>query len=163
MAVASSSRLSFERSIDTPICPSSLAMVEMSISRGTFSSLSGRSESSVAQMIGSAAFFAPDTCTVPCSGRPPAMRSLSTALPLLRRQRLHRQGVDLLAHAVAKGGVDQLVALHAALAGEGARHHHRLEVLPVAEHLEVLAGEPARDSRLHAFRCHHLSLYPDLK
>jgi hypothetical protein len=37
-------------------------------------------------------------------------------LVLFRGQGLHRQRVDLFAHAVAEGGVDDLVALDAALA-----------------------------------------------
>src|SRR5882672_6860875 len=82
-------------------------------------------------------------------------------VPLVRRQGLHRQGVDLFAHAVAQRRVDQLVALDAALAGERARHDQRLEVLPIAGHLDVLARNPGLDTRLDAFRSHHLSLYPD--
>ena len=45
-------------------------MVRTSMSRGTFSSASGASVSSAAHMIGSAAFFAPETRTSPASGRP---------------------------------------------------------------------------------------------
>ena len=82
--------------------------------------------------------------------------------PFVRRQSLHREGVDFLPHAVAERRVDELVALHAAPAGESARHNDRLEVLSVADYLEMLAREPGLDSCLHAFRRHHLSLYPDL-
>ena len=53
-------------------------MVATSMSRGTFESASGLLVSNAAHMIGSAAFFAPDTATSPSSGRPPRMRSLST-------------------------------------------------------------------------------------
>src|SRR3954464_7374254 len=125
------------RSTSTPICARSFAIVAMSIRRGTFARRNGLSASSVAQRIGSAAFFAPEMCASPRNCRPPAMRSLSTALPLFRRQRAHRQSMDLLAHAIAQRPIHELVALHAALAGEGARHNERLEMLPVANHLDV--------------------------
>src|SRR5688500_9941279 len=114
-------------------------------------------------MIGSAAFFAPDTRTSPSSGRPPWMRSLSTRARLLRRQRAHRERVDLLAHPVAECGIDELVALHAVLPGEIGRHDDRLEMLAVADHLDVLAGEFRLDALLDAVGSDHqfLSLYPD--
>ena len=70
--------------------------------------------------------------------------------------------MDFLAHAVAERGIDQLVTLHAALAGKVAANDEGLEVLAIADHLEVLASEPGLDSRLDAFRSYHLSLYPDL-
>src|SRR5688572_14266760 len=114
-------------------------------------------------MMGSAAFFAPDTATSPSSGRPPWMRSLSTRAPLLRGQRAHRQRVDLLAHALAERAVHQLMALHAILARERAGDDERLEMLAVADDFEVLAGNTCRDSLLDAVRGHHiqvLSLYP---
>src|SRR5258706_5507171 len=137
-------------------------MVATSIRRGTLDSRSGSAESSAAHMMGSAAFFAPEMRTSPSSGRPPVMRSLSTPRRLLGGQRLHRQRVDLGAHAAAERAVNQLVALHARLAGEGARHHQRLEMLAVAAHLDALAGEPGLDAAFHAFRGHHQerSLYP---
>ena len=112
-------------------------MVATSRSSGTFSSRKGLEERSAAHMMGSAAFFAPEMRTSPSSGRPPVIRSLST-LPFLGRERLHGQGVDFLAHALAERGVDQLVALYPAAAGERRRHHERLEVLPVAHHLDML-------------------------
>src|SRR5688572_13366374 len=132
-------------------------MVETSRSRGTLLSASGFAESSAAHMMGSAAFLAPEMRTSPSSGRPPVILSLSTGLPLLRRKRAHGKRVDLLAHALAQRLVDELVALHAAAAGEFARDHERLEVLPVADHLDVLARQPALDARLHAFRSNHVS------
>src|SRR5258706_16303675 len=107
-----------ERSTATPICASSRAMVETSMSRGTLDSASGLVVSSAAHMIGSAAFFAPDTVTSPSSGPPPLILSLSTGFPFPGRERTHRQRVDFLAHALAERRVDELVALHAALAGE---------------------------------------------
>src|SRR5712692_1237633 len=143
-------------SIATPICASSLVMVATSSRRGTPASTSGLAVSSAAHIIGSAAFFAPETRTSPSSGRPPVMRSLSS-LPLLRGERAHRQRVDFFAHALAERRVHELVALHAAAAGEGARYDQRLEVLPVARDLDVLAGESRLDPGLHAFRCHHFT------
>jgi hypothetical protein len=90
-------------------------------------------------MIGSAAFFAPETRTSPSSGRPPRMRSLSTGAPFLWRERTHRKRVDLLAHALAERRIDQLVALHAAAAGELRGDDERLEMLAVARDFDVLA------------------------
>src|SRR5688572_11960660 len=146
-----------ERSTSTPIRASSRAMVETSMSRGTLESASGSSVSSAAHMIGSAAFFAPEMATSPSSGRPPLILSLSTRAPLLGRERAHGKRVNFLPHALAERGVDELVTLHAAAAGERARDHEGLEMRSVAEHLHVLAGEPGLDSRLHAFGCHHVS------
>src|SRR5688572_11652014 len=152
------------RSTPTPICPRSFAMVDTSRSCGRLESASRFAVSSAAHMIGRAAFFAPEMRTSPSSGRPPVIFSLSTLLPLLRRQCLHGQSVDLLTHAVAERLVDQLVALHPALARESIGHDHGLEVLAVADHLDVLAGEAAFDAAFHAFGGHHsqvLSLSPD--
>src|SRR6266481_5895894 len=141
----------------TPIWRRSLPIVDTSTRLGTLVRATRWSVSSAAHMIGSAAFFAPETRTSPCSGRPPVMRSLSTRFPLLRRQRAHRQRVDFLAHALAERRVDQLMALHAAPSRELAGHDQRLEMLAVADHFHMLAGEPRRDSRLHAFRRHHFN------
>jgi hypothetical protein len=63
--------------------------------------------------------------------------------------------VDLLAHAFAERGVDELMALHAVAAGELVRDDQRLEVLPVADHFDVLAGERALDALLDAVRRDH--------
>src|SRR5436190_4366238 len=134
----------------TPIWRSSFAIVRVSMSCGTFDRRSGFSVRSAAHMIGSAAFFAPDTRTSPSSGRPPRMRSLSTGFPLLRRQRAHRQRVDFLAHALAERRIDKLVALHAIASGERIGNDQRLEVLAVADHFHVLAREPGLDARLDA-------------
>ena len=56
--------------------------------------------------------------------------------------------MDFLAHAIPQGPVDELVALHAALARECRRHDQRLEMLAVADHLDALAGESRFDSAL---------------
>jgi hypothetical protein len=74
--------------------------------------------SSVAAMTGSAAFLAPEIGTEPSQRAAAVMSSLSILLRLFRRQRLHRQRVDFLPHAVAQRLVDELVPLHAALARE---------------------------------------------
>src|SRR5947209_16007654 len=145
------------RSTSTPMRASSLAMVATSMRRGTRDSAIGCELSSAAHMIGRAAFFAPEMRTSPSSGRPPAMRSLSTALPFLRRQGAHGKRVDLLAHALAQRTVDQLVALHAALAFEYRRHHQRLEMLSVADDLDVLASEACLDARFDALRGDHVN------
>src|SRR3954464_10158538 len=112
----------------TPIWRSSLAIVRTSMRYGTLLKRSGCSLSSAAHMIGSAAFFAPEMRTSPSSGRPPRIRSLSICPPLLGRERAHGEGVDLLAHALAKRRVDQLVPLHAVAAGELRRNDQRLEM-----------------------------------
>src|SRR3990172_782692 len=140
------------RSTATPICERSLAIVETSISRGTLPSASGWSVSSAAHMIGRAEFFAPETRTSPSSGRPPAIRSLSTGAPLQRGQGAHRERVDLHAHSFAQRRVHQLMALHAALAFKRTRDDQRLEMLPLADHLDMRAGEARLDAALDAFR-----------
>src|SRR5437762_9505462 len=141
-AACSVMRPSAGGSAATPIRRSSFAMVRTSISCGTFDSRKGSAVRRAAHMIGNAAFFAPDTRSSPSRLRPPRMRSLSTGAPLLRRQRAHGECVDLLAHALTERAVNQLVPLHAVAAGELRRDDERLEVLPVARHLDVLAGEP---------------------
>src|ERR1700694_2465351 len=127
----------------------------MSISCGTLARTTGWSVSSAVHMIGSAAFFAPDTRTSPRSGCPPIMRSLSTRFPLFGGQRAHRQRMDFLAHALAERRVHQLMALHAAPSRELAGDDQRLEMLPVADDFHVFARESGLDSRLHALRRHH--------
>src|SRR5689334_23300290 len=83
-------------------------------------------------------------------------------IPLGGRKRAHRQRVDFLAHAVAEGRVDQLVALDAALAVESGGDDQRLEMLAVANDLDALGGELRFDSGLDAFGRNHQwrSLYP---
>src|SRR5919204_481514 len=90
--------------------------------------------------------------------QPPGSRSLSTGAPLLGREGAHGERVDLLAHALAERGVDQLVALHAVAAGEFIGNHERLEMLAVAQHLDVLAGEGGLDRLLDALRRDHQDL-----
>src|ERR1043165_2380383 len=119
-------------------------MVETSISRGTLASTRLRS-------VSRAAFVPPEMRISPSRRGPPRIFSLSRA-PLLRRERAHRQGVDFLAHAPAERRLYQLAAPPAPLASEGGRHHQRLEMLPVPDHLHVLAGEPGGDAGLNAFR-----------
>ena len=63
--------------------------------------------------------------------------------PIRRRQRLHRQRVDLLAHALAQRRVDELVTRDARLpSNAGRRSAH--EMPAVAVDLDVLAGQAAR-------------------
>ncbi len=69
------------RSCATPICASSVCIVRTSFNRGTLVSTSGSDDSSAAQRIGSAAFFAPETRTSPTKGRPPSISSLSISTP----------------------------------------------------------------------------------
>src|SRR3989454_3185858 len=139
----------------TPTGRGSFPIVEPPTSLATLRRPPRGSASSAAHMIGGAAFFAPEPRPSPCSGRPPVMRSLSTRFPLLGCQRAHRKGMDFLAHALAERRLTQLMALHAAPSRELAGHDQRLEMLSVADHFHMLAGEPRRDPRLHAFRRHH--------
>src|SRR5689334_8577307 len=139
----------------TPMRARSFAIVATSMSRGTLESSSGSAVRSAAHMIGRAAFFAPETATSPSSGRPPRIRSLSTGPPFVGRERAHRERVDLLAHAAAERGVDELVALHAAAARELRRDDERLEMLPVADDFDVLAREARGDALTDALRVDH--------
>src|SRR5262245_257611 len=150
MAFACSTMPPSARSTPTPIWPSSFAMVDTSRSRGRLERRSGRSVSSAAHMIGSAAFFAPEMRISPLSGRPPVILSLSMVLfyppivaelwraagvfPFLGREGLHRERMDLFAHPVPERGVHQLVALHPAASGELRGHDQGLEMLAVARH-----------------------------
>src|SRR5882724_615595 len=154
-AACSVMRPSAGGSAATPIRRSSFAMVRTSISCGTFDSRKGCAVRRAAHMIGNAAFFAPDTRSSPSRVRPPRMRSLSIGAPLLRRQRAHGERVDFVAHALAERAINQLVALHPVAPGELRRNDQRLEVLPVARHLDVLAGKPGFDALLDAFRRDH--------
>src|SRR5207245_11448337 len=86
---------------------------------------------------------------------PRVMPGLSTRFPLLWRQRTRGQRVDFLAHALPERRVNQLMTLHPAPPRELAGHDQRLEMLAVADHFHMLAAEPRRDSRPHAFRRHH--------
>src|SRR5689334_588858 len=78
-------------------------------------------------------------------------------LPFVGRECSHGERVDFLAHALAERRIDELVALDAAPAGELRGDDERLEVLPVADHFHVLAGEPVLDPLLHALWRHHLN------
>src|SRR5205807_3767153 len=140
-AACSVMRPSAGGSAATPIWRRSFAIVRVSMRCSTFDRRSGLSVRSAAHMIGSAAFFAPETRTSPSSERPPWMRSLSTGAPLLRRERAHGQRVDLLAHALAERRIDQLVALHAAAAGEFGGDDERLEMQAAASNNDLLGGE----------------------
>ena len=72
--------------------------------------------------------------------------------------------MDFLAHALAERRVNQLMALHAAPSRELAGHDQRLEMLSVADHFHMLAGEPRRDPvfTLSGVTIQYLSLYPAL-
>jgi hypothetical protein len=106
-----------------------------------------------AHKIGNAAFFAPEMRISPDSGTPPLISSLSIPTlalrPVLRRQCLHRQRMDLLAHAIAKRLVDELMTLHAGLSNECFAHNHGLEVMTIADHFQVLTLEIVFDITLY--------------
>ena len=65
-----------------------------------------------------------------------------------RGERLHRQRVDLLAHSVAEGAVDALVAGDPVRALELGRDDGGEEMAAVAFDLDVLAGEVGGDEAL---------------
>src|SRR5712692_6395102 len=88
------------------MCASRRDMVEMSLTRGTFSRRRGSVVRMAAAIAGSAAFFAPLISTVPSRRRPPSMRNLSI---LLTEGALTERGTE-----IASGG------LQAAASGGGA-------------------------------------------
>src|SRR5258705_3353110 len=141
----------------TPICASSLSIVSTSLSRGTLVSVRGSDDSSAAHRIGNAAFLAPDTTTSPLSACPPSINSLSmpAGVPLRGRQRLHRQRVHFLAHAIAQRRVDQLVPLDQRQALERRGNDHCFPVLAVAGHLDVAARQGGFDRMLDGLRSGH--------
>lgn len=59
--------------------------------------------------------------------------------------RFHRKGVNLLAHSIAQGSVDPLVAAHARQAFEFSADDGGKEMLAVAFQLQVLAGQAGSD------------------
>src|ERR1700743_486635 len=115
---------------DTPMRPSNSIMVVTSCRCGPFDTVTGPSASRQPARIGSVAFFAPEMRISPSSGIPPWICSLSTRLArvFIRTEDLQREGVNLVPDGSTEGRVDQLVALHGALAGEIRSDHHRLEV-----------------------------------
>src|SRR6185369_4621777 len=132
-----------DASIATPICDNSDCIVRTSLRRGTLRNVTGSGDSKAAHNSGSAAFFAPEARISPRSGVPPVILSLSIAAlrPLRRGERLHRQRVDLLAHAVAECCVNELVLLDARQSGKGVRDDDGFEVRAVTAHFDVLGGQ----------------------
>src|SRR5512134_3069595 len=145
-------------STSTPIWPSSDSLVVTSRRCGMWLARRVPAVRIDAHRMGSSAFFAPDTRTSPCSGTPPWISSLSIfdsrlapgargsvpgrLGPVLGSEGLHRQGVDLFAHALAKRLVHELVLLHPVAAAEGLADDDGFEVMAVAAHLDMLAGQP---------------------
>src|SRR5438128_702156 len=130
-------------------------MVRTSCKRGTLVSVSGSGVSSAAHKIGSAAFFAPETRISPLSGALPSMTSLSMLValgPLFGRQRLHRQGMDLITHAIAQRAIDELVLFNFGQPTEGSAHDDGLEMLTVTDHFDVLASKPCLDRAFDVVR-----------
>src|SRR5687767_13185262 len=119
---------------------------------------SGSLVSSAAHRIGSAAFFAPETSTSPSSGTPPSMISLSKRVPsrgpLFRRERLHRERVYLLAHAIAQRAVDELVLPHLGETAKARADDDRLEMVAVAGDFDVIALEALLDALLDEIGIH---------
>ena len=61
------------------------------------------------------------------------------------RQRLHRKGVNLLAHSIAQGCIDLLVAAHTRQAFKSGGDDGGEEVPAIAVNLDVLAGQAGGD------------------
>src|SRR6185436_1448152 len=146
----------------TPICAKRFSVVVTSRRWGRFCTRSVSEVSSAAHRIGRAAFLAPEMRTSPVSGTPPWMISLSTkpveklsGSPVLGRQGLHRQRVDFLAHAIPESPVDDLVLLHARFTAEFRTHDHRLEMMAIANHFDVIACEAVPDIGPDLFRGNH--------
>src|SRR5258706_3940612 len=144
------------RETSTPICASSRSMVLTSLRCGTLESVSCSLVSNPAHISGSAAFFAPETRISPESGTPPWMMSLSIRR-LFGSERAHRQRMNLPAHALPERRIDELMALHAALAAERFAHDERLEMLSVAHDAYFAALQPLLDIVLNLLRCHHVN------
>ena len=71
--------------------------------------------------------------------------------PLVRRECLHRKGVDFFTHTVTQCGVNDLVALHARLACERGGDDDRLKMGTVAFDGEMFAIEFFADVSLYCF------------
>ncbi len=65
--------------------------------------------------------------------------------------------MNFCTHTVAQCLVHALMALHAALAGKFLAHHHRLEMLAVTNHTEVVGSHALLDIFLNAFCRDHNS------
>ena len=75
--------------------------------------------------------------------------------PLGGRERLHREGVNFFAHAVAQSAVDDLVTLNPRFSGEGVRHDDRLEMCAIAFDCKMFAIELFADIGLYCFWGNH--------
>lgn len=71
--------------------------------------------------------------------------------PLGGRERLHREGVDLLPHTVSQCAVNDLVALNARLSVERSRDDHGLKVRTIAFDRKMVASEFFADICLYCF------------
>ena len=77
--------------------------------------------------------------------------------PLVRRECLHREGVDFFAHAVAQCAVNDLVALYARLPSERRRDDDCLKVRAVTFDGEMFAIEFFADVSLYCFWGDHVT------
>src|SRR5487761_203382 len=131
-----------------PMPPRSSTVVVTSLRWGTLPTITGPSASRAPARMGSVAFLAPEMRTSPSRGEPPWICSLSMSHPpgFGWGQRLDREGVDLAAHAFAKGLVDQLMTRDAALAGELLGHDARLEMSVIVRlHPNLGSGQAGAD------------------
>ncbi len=103
--------------------------------------LTGSDASKVPARIGNAAFFAPDIVTLPDSGVPPCISSLSKAsrfaalfAPFVGRQGGDRKRVDFVSDQVSKATVNELVPGQWAFTFKLGCNYECLEVRIVVAH-----------------------------
>lgn len=82
-------------------------------------------------------------------------RIATLLLPFGGRQRLHRQRMNLFAHAIAQCAVHNLVALHARFALKGGGDNHGLKVRTIAIDGEMFAIEFGAQVSGDVFRGDH--------
>ena len=75
--------------------------------------------------------------------------------PLVRRECLHREGVDFFAHTIAQCAVNNLVALNARLARERGGDDYRLKMRAITFDGEMRAIEFFADISLYCFWGNH--------
>src|ERR1700722_2661233 len=79
-------------------------------------------------------------------------RETSAWLPFGRRQRLHAQCMDFLAHPVAERPIHELVTRDQSFAFKRIADNGREKMLAVAFNFQMLASEAASNVFLHLFR-----------
>jgi hypothetical protein len=131
-------------------------MVPMSFRCGTLVKVTGSRVSSAAQSSGSAAFLAPDMAISPDRGRRPR----SAAYPLA----FHSSGVSVCIDSACNSPeskrdledrIDALLALDAVQPGKLAADDHGREMMSVAVHGKMLAGQAGGNPGFDLFGVEH--------